>query len=50
MIIETKLENNPELEKLLTEVKSHVITPEEHEAQRQSWARGQWAGEDRHTI
>jgi hypothetical protein len=35
-----KCRKNEELDRLLAAAKPHVITPDEHEAQRQSWARG----------
>lgn len=33
--------NNPTLNALLEKAKNHVMTEEEHEAQRQSWVRGE---------
>jgi hypothetical protein len=35
-----KCRKNEELDRLLAAAKPHVITQDEHEAQRQSWARG----------
>ena len=34
---------NPTLEELLDAARRHVMTPEECEAQRQSWVRGEMA-------
>lgn len=32
---------DPELQALLEKIRDHVMTPEEREAQRESWARGE---------
>ena len=39
---------HPELDVLLEQARNHIMTPEEREAQRQSWVRGEMAmGDDR---
>ena len=49
VIVTVEIESgNPELDVLLEQARNHIMTPEEREAQRQSWVRGEMAmGGDR---